>query len=107
MPAELVIDHREALLTHPVVRLGLAGGARTLQVPEPVVGESAAPGGCLIFGLKTDDVCESGNRLLIPPSVIQRLAERGMAAASERVQHDGAAEGRKSGIDVSHADCKK
>jgi hypothetical protein len=35
------------------------------------------------------------------------LAERGMAAASERVQHDGVAEGRKSGIEVSHEDCKK
>src|ERR1700722_2906171 len=104
---KLVVDHREALLTHPVVRLGLARGARALQVSERVKAKPATPVGRLIFRLKADDLCERCNRLLISAGEIKRLAERGMTFASERVQHDGAAESRKSGIEVPHKDCKK
>jgi hypothetical protein len=78
---KLVIDHREALLTVPIVRLGLAGGARALKIPEPVIGEPAFAVGRLEVGLQTDDFCESRNRLLIAARRIQRPAEQGMALA--------------------------
>ena len=60
----------------------------------------------LEVGVKTDDFCESRNRLLIAAGHIQRLAERTMALGSERVEHDGAPGSGKAHIKVPHEGCK-
>src|ERR1700722_8054251 len=102
VPAELVIDYREALLTPPVIPLRLAGGARALKIPEPVKAKPANRVARLEFGIKTDDFCPSRDCLLIAAGHIQRLGERAMAVASKRVEHDRAAGGRNACIEVPH-----
>ena len=87
-------------MTRPVVGLRLACSARALQIPKPVIGEPAIRIGHLEAGVETEGFRKSRNRLLISASRIQRPAERGIASASERVEHDGAAGGGKGGVEV-------
>src|ERR1700722_609996 len=106
MTSELVVDHRQALLIELVVPLCLARGARVLQIPEAVKAKPANPVAIRVVRLKTDGFGQSGHRLLIAAGEIERDTEPIMAVVSERVEHDGAASGRKASIEVPHEGCK-
>src|ERR1700739_2873846 len=91
VPSELVVHDCQTLLADPVSPFRLAQGTRARQVAETVEGEPALPVGSLVIGIEVDCVGEGGYGLPIAPAEIERIAERRMTAAVERVEYDRAA----------------